>query len=51
MGATDPKKADPGTIRKDLGLDLQRNSVHGSILRKAPKERSVYISSREIIQR
>jgi nucleoside-diphosphate kinase len=30
MGATDPKKADPGTIRRDLGLDLQRNSVHGS---------------------
>ena len=30
MGATDPKKADPGTIRRDLGIDLQRNSVHGS---------------------
>jgi nucleoside-diphosphate kinase len=30
MGATDPKKADAGTIRRDFGLDLQRNSVHGS---------------------
>ncbi len=30
MGATDPKKAEPGTIRRDLGIDLQRNSVHGS---------------------
>ncbi len=30
MGATDPAKAAPGTIRKDFGQDLQRNSVHGS---------------------
>jgi nucleoside-diphosphate kinase len=30
MGATDPAKANPGTIRKDYGLDLQRNSTHAS---------------------
>ena len=30
MGATNPVKAENGTIRKDFGLDLQRNSVHGS---------------------
>ncbi len=30
MGATDPAKADPGTIRKLYGLDLQRNSTHAS---------------------
>ena len=30
MGATDPAKATPGTIRKDYGLDLQRNSTHAS---------------------
>jgi nucleoside-diphosphate kinase len=30
MGATDPAKAAPGTIRKDYGLDLQRNSTHAS---------------------
>ena len=30
MGATDPAKADPGTIRKDFGIDIQRNAVHGS---------------------
>jgi nucleoside-diphosphate kinase len=30
MGATNPEKADPGTIRKDYGLDLQRNSTHAS---------------------
>jgi nucleoside-diphosphate kinase len=30
MGATDPKKADPGTIRGDLGLQVTHNLVHGS---------------------
>jgi nucleoside-diphosphate kinase len=30
MGATDPKKADPGTIRKDFGVDVEQNSTHGS---------------------
>jgi nucleoside-diphosphate kinase len=30
MGPTDPAKAPPGTIRGDFGLDIERNSVHGS---------------------
>ena len=30
MGATDPAKADPGTIRRDLATDIERNVVHGS---------------------
>ena len=30
MGATDPRKASPGTIRGDLGLDITHNLVHGS---------------------
>ena len=30
MGATNPAKAEPGTIRRDFGLDLTQNSVHGS---------------------
>lgn len=30
MGTTDPVKADAGTIRADLALDVQRNLVHGS---------------------
>src|SRR3989304_8938332 len=30
MGATDPAKAAPGTIRKDFGIDVQRNSTHAS---------------------
>ncbi len=30
MGATDPAKADAGTIRKDFAENIERNSVHGS---------------------
>jgi nucleoside-diphosphate kinase len=30
MGATDPKKAAPGTIRADLATSIERNVVHGS---------------------
>ncbi|MBI2586403.1 MAG: nucleoside-diphosphate kinase [Rhodospirillales bacterium] len=30
MGATDPAKAAPGTIRKDFGENVEANSVHGS---------------------
>jgi nucleoside-diphosphate kinase len=30
MGATNPRKADPGTIRGDLGLLVTENLVHGS---------------------
>jgi nucleoside-diphosphate kinase len=30
MGATDPKKANPGTIRKDFAESIEANSVHGS---------------------
>ncbi|MBA5942723.1 MAG: nucleoside-diphosphate kinase [Methanophagales archaeon] len=29
-GATDPKEAEPGTIRGDYGIDIQRNVVHTS---------------------
>src|SRR5215510_9037376 len=30
MGATDPAKAEPGTLRKDFASDIERNAVHGS---------------------
>jgi nucleoside-diphosphate kinase len=30
MGATDPAKAAPGTIRKEYAQNIERNSVHGS---------------------
>ncbi|CAN5887689.1 nucleoside-diphosphate kinase [soil metagenome] len=30
MGATNPEKADAGTIRKEFATDIERNAVHGS---------------------
>lgn len=30
MGATNPKDAAPGTIRRDFGLEIEKNIVHGS---------------------
>ena len=30
MGATDPKKAEANTIRKQYGISIDKNSVHGS---------------------
>jgi nucleoside-diphosphate kinase len=30
MGATNPEKADSGTIRKDFGTSIERNATHGS---------------------
>ncbi len=30
MGATDPKKAAEGTLRKDFATDIEKNTVHGS---------------------
>ena len=41
MGATDPKKADPGTIRRDFATSVDENMVHGS---DAPETAAVEIS-------
>jgi nucleoside-diphosphate kinase len=30
MGATDPGRADAGTLRKDFGASIERNATHGS---------------------
>jgi nucleoside-diphosphate kinase len=30
MGATDPGKADPGTLRKEFGQSIENNATHGS---------------------
>ena len=30
MGATDPAKADPGTIRREFAQSIERNATHGS---------------------
>ena len=41
MGATDPSKADEGTLRKQFASNIERNAVHGS---DAPETAAVEIS-------
>ena len=41
MGATDPKKAEPGTIRADFAASIDANAVHGS---DAPETAAVEIA-------
>lgn len=49
MGATDPKKAAPGTIRRDLAESIEANSVHGSdSLENAAIEIAFFFSGIEI---
>lgn len=49
MGATDPAKAEPGTIRKDFGLDIQQNVIHGSdSIETAEKEITLFFAEDEI---
>ncbi len=49
MGTTDPAKAAAGTIRKDFGLDVQRNSTHASDSpENAEKEIGLFFAKNEI---
>jgi nucleoside-diphosphate kinase len=50
MGATDPKKADAGTIRKDFGIDVEQNATHGSDAPEtAAQEIAFFFPGREIL--
>jgi nucleoside-diphosphate kinase len=50
MGATDPKKADAGTIRKDFGDSVGENTVHGSDSpASAAREIAYFFESTEIV--
>jgi len=49
MGATDPAKSEAGTIRGDFGLDIERNTIHGSdSAATAGEEISLFFSEDEI---
>lgn len=50
MGATNPANANPGTIRKEFGESIERNSVHGSdSLENAAIEIKFFFSDLEIV--
>jgi len=49
MGATDPAKAEAGTIRGDFGLDIGSNTIHGSdSVETAEEEIKLFFSEDEI---
>jgi nucleoside-diphosphate kinase len=52
MGATDPKKAAPGSIRADLAKSIEQNVVHGSDApQTAASEIAFFFSATEICPR
>ena len=52
MGATDPKKAAPGTIRADLAASIEENVVHGSdSLENAAGEIAYFFAATELCPR
>jgi nucleoside-diphosphate kinase len=49
MGATDPRKAAPGTIRADFGATIEANAVHGSdSAQTAAEEVAFFFSQSEL---
>ncbi len=51
MGATNPANAEPGTIRKDFAVDVEKNSVHGSDAKEtAEYEMNYFFSALEICE-
>ena len=51
MGTTNPANAEKGTIRGDLGLSIEANSVHGSdALETAIFESSLYFAECEVVE-
>jgi nucleoside-diphosphate kinase len=50
MGATNPKNADPGTIRAEFAEDIEANSVHGSdSAENAATEIAFFFKAEEIV--
>ena len=45
MGATNPEKADAGTIRKEFATNIERNAVHGSDAAETAREEIAFFFS------
>ncbi len=51
MGATDPAKANPGTIRKDFADSIEANAVHGSDSTKSADREIAYFFDKSELQK
>ena len=52
MGATNPEKAHPGTIRKKFATDIEKNAVHGSDAPETAKvEIAYFFAETELVRR
>ncbi|MCB2822631.1 nucleoside-diphosphate kinase, partial [Listeria monocytogenes] len=52
MGATDPKKADAGTLRADFAVSIAENAVHGSASEaSAAREIAYFFAATEVCER
>ena len=51
MGATDPAKAAPGTLRKDFADSIEANAVHGSDSLKSAERELAYFFDKADIQK
>ena len=52
MGATDPANADAGTIRKDIGTNVEHNATHGSDAPETARtEIAYFFSGLDVVQR
>ena len=51
IGATDPAKAQPGTVRGDLALEMGRNIVHASdSAESAAREIGIFFTEKELVK-
>lgn len=50
MGVTNPQEAEPGTVRREFAIDIEKNSVHGSDSQKsAAYEISYFFKSLDLL--
>ena len=51
IGPTNPAKAAPGTLRRDFGIDIERNAIHGSdSIDTAETEIKLFFNDREFMR-
>jgi nucleoside-diphosphate kinase len=50
IGSTDARKAEPGSIRGDYGLDIQENIIHASDSKESfEREHRIFFSEKEMV--